>query len=280
MPLPLTILDPYLTELVNELAQQQEVDAIALGGSHTLSMNDDLSDFDLYVYLNAPLSVKRRKQITDKHCQSMELNQQFWENEDDGVLKSGVEVEIIYRTLEGIEQGLDSLINQLNVSLGYSTCFWANLLHCHVLFESDQQLSRLKSRYGLPYPQALATAIIKLNLPLLCDAFPNYPKQIAKAVKRQDHFSVLHRTNEYLASYFDVLFALNHLPHPGEKRLVEFASLHCQQLPANFKESMSAILHSINASKTDLGANPLEDSINQATHNLLELINSSPNNLH
>jgi hypothetical protein len=257
--------------LINDLSQQQEVDAIALGGSHTLSMNDDLSDYDLYVYLNAPLSIERRKQITDKHCQSMELNQQFWETEDDGVLKSGVEVEIIYRTTEDIERSLDSLINQLNVSLGYSTCFWANILHCNILFERNNKLSKLKSYYGLPYPEALSRAIIELNLPLLCDAFPNYPKQISKALKRQDHFSVLHRTNEYLASYFDVLFAFNHLPHPGEKRLVEFAIKHCYKLPSDFKATIDSILRSVNSIQLD---RQLETSIETATNNLLSLVKS------
>ena len=267
-----TLTDPFLKGLIEEFTQRAEVECIALGGSHTLSMNDKWSDFDLYVYLNQPLSIQRRKQITDKYCQSMELNQTFWETEDDGVLKSGIEVEIIYRNLDDMEQDLDALINQHRVSLGYSTCFWANLLNCQIMFERDNKLSQLKQTFGLPYPDALANAIIEKNLPLLCDAFPNYPKQIKKALLRHDSFSVLHRTNEYLASYFDVLFALNKIPHPGEKRLIDFAEEHCEFLPINFKKTLESLFESIHITEQCHTDGSLISALNDATNNLVSLI--------
>jgi hypothetical protein len=54
--------------------------------------------------------------------------------------------------------------------------------------------------------------------------------------------SVQHRIAALLASYFDILFALNRLPHPGEKRLLEWIGTHCQMLPALIEPQLSAIL--------------------------------------
>jgi len=45
-----------------------------------------------------------------------------------------------------------------------------------------------------------------------------------------------------LTSYFDILFAINYQPHPGEKRLVEFAVNHCKLLPQNIETDITSIL--------------------------------------
>ena len=71
--------------------------------------------------------------------------------------------------------------------------------------------------------------------------FASYYKQIEKAVLRNDLNSVNHRTTEFISSYFDVLFAINELLHPGEKRLVEFALKNCKILPENFEKDFSEL---------------------------------------
>ncbi len=44
-----------------------------------------------------------------------------------------------------------------------------------------------------------------------------------------------------MASYFDIIFALNQLTHPGEKRLVELCIEKCQILPENFQENITLL---------------------------------------
>jgi hypothetical protein len=57
--------------------------------------------------------------------------------------------------------------------------------------------------------------------------------------------SLNHRATALLASYFDVLFALNRQPHPGEKRLVRFAELLCTKRPTEFAVKIAELLASL-----------------------------------
>ncbi len=69
-----------------------------------------------------------------------------------------------------------------------------------------------------------------------------YLHQIQNAVRRHDAVSVNHRVAALLASYFDVLFALNAIPHPGEKRLLEIAAERCAKRPPAMREQVEAVL--------------------------------------
>ena len=99
-----------------------------------------------------------------------------------------------------------------------------NLRTSEVLFDRDGWLARVKASADRAYPDELARAIIAKNWPLLRGAASAYPKQIALAAHREDLVAVNHRLAALLASAFDVLFALNRVTHPGEKRLLALAS--------------------------------------------------------
>lgn len=232
----------YLHSLITSLSQLPQVEAVAIGGSHTVNMHDELSDYDLYVYTTADIPIKIREKITKENCDYIELNNQFWETEDDGILKNGVEVEVIYRSLNWLDQQLSTTVLDHQASVGYSTCFWFNLLNSHITFDKQQQLNQLKSKYSLSYPEKLAKNIIAKNAPLLFHSIACYPKQIEKAIKRNDRISVNHRVAAYLASYFDVLFAINKLPHPGEKRMLTYSQSRCSILPESMYEEINTIL--------------------------------------
>lgn len=234
--------DKDFLDLINDFSKLEQVDAIALAGSRTTKMNDSFSDYDVYIYVNKEIPVDIRQEITSRYCSEMELNNQFWETEDDGCLNSGTEIELLYRNLDWLDKELERVVLKSQANVGYSTCFWSNLSSSKILFDSDGRFAELQNKYSVEYSKELATAIIAKNLPLLCDVAPAYPKQVAKAIKRQDYLSVQHRLTEYLASYFDVLFAVNFIPHPGEKRLLQMALKLCSNLPDDFEQTMDELL--------------------------------------
>ena len=82
--------------------------------------------------------------------------------------------------------------------------------------------------------------------------------RIKKALKRGDLVSVSHRTAAFLEAYFDFLFALNGVPHPGEKRLVQLCRERCKLLPRRFEENLERLFQDMFRDPAGTAAN-LED---------------------
>lgn len=235
--------DTVFNDLITAFSKLEGVDSILLGGSRAVNNHDALSDYDIYVYTDRVLPLEDRKQITDKYCQYMELNNQFWETEDDGILKTNnIPIDIIYRSLDWIEESLNRLLFQFNAETGYTTALWYNFLNSKILFDADGRAGRMQEKFSIPYPQQLKTAIIQKNLPLLKEQIPAYIFQIEKAIKRKDLISINHRLSEFFASYFDIIFAVNELPHPGEKKIIAYLRDKAKSLPENMASDIENII--------------------------------------
>ena len=118
---------------------------------------------------------------------------------------------------------------------------WHNLINCRIIYDKNDRLLQAKKRFDVPYPDILRKNIIERNMNLLCEALPAYSHQIEKAVARNDHISVIHRTTAFLESCFDVILALNRLTHFGEKRLIELCMKYCSVLPNNFEANLNRL---------------------------------------
>lgn len=228
-------------KLFEELIQLEQIEAIALGGSRAGENFDEKSDYDVYLYVTAPVDESVRREILSKHCDYMELGNHFWELEDNCTLKNGIDIDILYRNLDDFTADVASVVEGCNPRNGYTTCMWHNLLTCKIICDKSGRLKACKERFSIPYPEKLRENIIAQNMRLLSDNLPSYDGQIKKAIKRGDLVSVNHRTSAFLESYFDVVFALNRMTHPGEKRLVQLCLKSCEILPFDFEENLSLL---------------------------------------
>ena len=150
--------------LFKELAQLEQVEALALGGSRAGQDFDKDSDYDVYVYLSSPLSPDIRKEILSKHCSYMEIGNQFWELEDDCVLNNGIEIKLIYRSLDEFDKDLQAVVLEHQAQNSYTTCMWYNLLNSKIIYDQDGHYAALQKKYNLPYPAELKKNIINLSL--------------------------------------------------------------------------------------------------------------------
>jgi hypothetical protein len=206
-------------------AAYPEVSAVALAGSLGAGRSDARSDVDLYVYASPPLSLDQRAAVASAGSSRREVGNAFWEPGDEWIdAASGLTVDAMFRSPQWIEDDLSRVLDRCEAWVGYSTCFWHNVLRSEVLFDRTGWYGTLQSEVRVPYPDALKRAIVAKNQPLLRSTLSSYAKQLASAEARGDAVSLLHRSAAFLASYFDVLFALNETPHPGEKRLVALAA--------------------------------------------------------
>lgn len=256
-------------ELAHKIAAKfsgcSQVVAIALSGSKSSHVSDVLSDLDFYVYIKSELPLDTRTNIAREFAAQIEINNSFWEPGDEWIdSNSGCGVDIMYRTPNWIEQQLDRVLVLHQASVGYSTYFWWNVLTSQSLYDQDGWFRQLQEKAKQPYPEQLRQAIIAKNYPILRKKISSYTHQLELAINRRDFVSINHRITAMLASYFDIIFAVNYVPHPGEKRLVEFAKKLCKKLPNNLEEYVNNLASkSWNNQDIIHGVNKLIDSLDE-----------------
>lgn len=234
-----------VNSLFEELGKIPQVEAIALGGSRATGRNDEKSDYDVYVYITASIEENQRKVILSKYCRYMEIGNAFWELEDDVTLNDGIDMDIIYRDMDDFENMVASVVMECNAWNGYTTCMWHNLITAQIVFDKNGKLYDLQKKYRIPYPKKLKENIISKNMKLLNGMLPSFDMQIKKSEDRGDFVSVNHRVTEFLASYFDIIFALNEMTHPGEKRMQSICTDECKVLPNNFDENLNRLFNAM-----------------------------------
>jgi hypothetical protein len=249
--------------LAAEFSRFDEVKAIALGGSVASGAAGPGSDIDLYVFTTAPVPLQKRKELAGKSGYTRaDLGLEFWDPGDEWMdAASGIEVDVIYWDIAWIEDQLARVLLRHQASMGYTTCFWNTLQKAFPLCDPSGWFAALQQSTRVPYPEELRLNIIRANHAVLRRVIPSYAHQIEKAQSRGDLVSVNHRVAALLASYFDVLFALNSVLHPGEKRLLAFAEQNCQLLPSGFSADVTQLL---------TAAGSTNPAVVQYTHRLLD----------
>jgi hypothetical protein len=176
-------------------------------------------------------------------ARKVEIGNDDWGAGDEWVDgETGRSIDLMYFGTIWMEEQLDRVLIHHQPSLGYTTAFWSTIRRSIPLYDREGWFATLQARANAPYPEPLRRAIIGKNHPLLRIKNPAYLHQLQKAFARRDRISLNHRTAGLLASYFDVLFALNRVPHPGEKRLLQYARQMCPLCPEGMEQQVEALL--------------------------------------
>lgn len=230
--------------LAKQFSHYPEIEAVGISGSIMAGQGSSTSDIDLYIFGTSVIPVEERRKIACLRGYSQgNFNLQYWDTGDEWYDQdTGIEVDIMHWNMSWMEEQISKVIDLHVSNIGYTTCFWHTVKQIDILFDRDNWLTALKEKAQANYPEALRKNIIQRNYPLLHSIIPAYTHQLEKAVRRGDLVSINHRFTEYLASYFDILFALNRILHPGEKRLISFAIKNCTLLPDGFESDITTLL--------------------------------------
>ena len=267
----MTIFQQRAEELARHFAALPEVVAVALGGSQASSTADDASDIDLYIYTDGQIDLEARTQLIEQAggATRTNLDLPYWGGVNMWVdALTSITVDCMLFEASWMEQEIERVLEQHQPGLGYSTCFCRTVHHSHVLHDPRGWFANLQARTNRPYPEALRRNIIAHNYPVLRTIIPSYLHQIENAVRRNDLLSINHRVAALLASYFDILFALNRVLHPGEKRLLIFAQQACSLLPVDINKDIPVVLQASATANTTLisALNQLLDRLDALLH--------------
>jgi hypothetical protein len=251
--------------VASRLAEEPEVEAVALAGSQAGPFADPGSDLDLYVYGARPPSLEARAAAAAGGT-GLELANAFFEQGDEWLdAATGLGVDVMFRTPAWIEAQLDRVLLHHQASVGYSTALWHSVRVARPLFDRQGWFAALQFRANGAYPEPLRAAVVARNQPLLRHNRSSYLAQLARAAARGDAPAVNHRKAAFLASTFDLVFAVNRVTHPGEKRLLAHVEASCPRRPPGFAALVEALL----AAPTGPGVVAAADALGAAIDRLL-----------
>lgn len=235
-----------LDSILEKYAKLDGVEAVALGGSSAVKTSDKSSDIDIYVFVRKNIPFDIREQIIKNISSKYEVGGEYFGPGDEYYVDDlGCQLDIMYWNVNWFEDVVNNVWFKRYPSNGYTTCFLYTLRNFNIFYDRADWLKNLQERINTPYPKELRQNIIKRNMMLMKEKpFASYYEQIQKAVQRDDIVSVNHRIAAFLASYFDVIFALNEMLHPGEKRLINYVKNNCKIIPEKFEDNISKLLTS------------------------------------
>ena len=107
--------------LIDMLAAIDEVAAIALGGSRAGGVNDDASDYDLYVLTTGRIDPDVRERIVRKVADDARYEIAIpWWGDEDALSIGGIRYELAWFDVNWFFDGIDAVVNQHRASQGYS----------------------------------------------------------------------------------------------------------------------------------------------------------------
>ncbi|MBR2525431.1 DUF4037 domain-containing protein [bacterium] len=237
-----------MNSILNEYEKFSQVKAIAIGGSSTAKTSDLISDIDVYIFVSEDIPVKERENLVKKYSSNYEVGGEYFGSGDEYFVDSlNQQLDVMFWNVDWFENVVDNVWVKNYPSNGYTTAFLYTLNNFKVEYDPQNWLLNLQNKIKTDYPQKLKENIIKRNIMLIKDKpFASYYEQVEKALKRNDLVSVNHRISAFLASYFDIIFAINELLHPGEKRLIKYAKDNCKKLPKSFEENIEKLINQPN----------------------------------
>ena len=139
-------IDYIINDYIENVLKNNDIDAVVLSGSRTSLINDDMSDYDIYVYSKNRVDMNSRNSFAEKYSLYYEIGNDYFEHGDELILKeNGICLDFMYRDLSWIEGELNYVWRNHNAKIGYTTAFLYNIKHSNISdFHKNKLLIRLE----------------------------------------------------------------------------------------------------------------------------------------
>lgn len=227
---------------------------IALGGAHAKGVADEQSDLDLYLFAERWLPGPARDQLcrvilgadTPVRSWGVDNADGIYEQAGTDFTVDGKPVECWLRGVNYIcdivEETCSGIVRRDFVTwtaMGYfNHCALSDLQHMVILEDPQKILTRWQSQVAV-YPPALRKTIVETYLSAARFWPHNFHYEVA--VKRGDILYAMAIAQQVVQNLIQVVFALNEVYFPGEKKLAE-ALEQLPRAPERFAARVQALV--------------------------------------
>jgi hypothetical protein len=261
-----------LDDIVSDLQVVENIQAIVLGGSHSIGMAGENSDLDigLYYHENSPFDIKLIERIARKYAidDSPTVTDFYqwgpWVNGGAWIDTASGEVDFVYRNIEQVKASIEKSKNGIwendfeqQPPYGFSSVIYlGETRYCEVLYDPYHIIHELKQEVA-DYPPGLKNTIIQQAL--WSAEFSIW--QSKKFIKKVDMYNALGCFTRALKYIMEALFALNEMYYIGDNNAVQkLAGAH--KCPDKLKEQIEDIL-SVTLNKLDANSEKLRSLFKQ-----------------
>lgn len=219
-----------------DYVDHEAVVAVYVAGSSVTGEADPHSDLDIYVLTDGQIDLSWREQLIGSRLPLRYSLAPGHFGDGDAWETDAGKFDVMFWEVSDTIENLRSILDHHVPRLGYTTAFWHTVRTWQERGRSGrspEKLAELEELAGRDYPDALARAIVDHNAVLLRGVMFSLEEQLSAAQVRQGPVSIQHRTTAILASWFDIVFAVNRRTHPGEKRLLN----HLKKLPSQPRDA-------------------------------------------
>jgi predicted nucleotidyltransferase len=252
-----------LQQVVAAMADLPGIATIALGGSTAAGLADADSDFDVYIYYRQPLAAPadraaRLRPLAD--VGTLEVDIPTFGLEDHLHMRAKL-IELVYLDLDRLSADARQAYGQGLSSEGYTTALLYILACSPLLHDLTGEVTALQAQLQAGYPEPTRARLLRENPELL-----RYFLELLRISQRRgDLLYVQHMRYSLQMVFFNLLFALNRLYHPGGKRLLRHAQ-RCGIQPAHLPERWNDI------ARLSVDDSALADRLEQLIDDLCRLI--------
>ena len=127
-----------MEKIINDFIKFNEVEAIAIGGSSAAQTSDNISDIDVYVFVNKEISVPLREEIVKKYSSNYEVGGEYFGAGDEFFVdKLNRQLDVMYWNVDWFNSVVQNVWEKHYPSNGYTTCFLYTLKNFQILYDKS-----------------------------------------------------------------------------------------------------------------------------------------------
>ena len=151
--------------IINEYKKFNQVKAIAIGGSSAANTSDNISDIDVYVFIEKDIPVKEREKIVKSISSIYEVGGEYFGAGDEYFVDSmNKQFDVMFWNTNWFESVVDNVWIKNYPSNGYTTAFLYTLNNFKIEYDQKNWLTNIQNKIKTAYPQKLKENIINATL--------------------------------------------------------------------------------------------------------------------